>query len=64
MGNLIFSHGESFYNFEGLRNYKQKFAPEWHPRYLACAGGWWALPVALLDASRLISGGMTHLLKK
>jgi phosphatidylglycerol lysyltransferase len=64
MGNLIFSHGESFYNFEGLRNYKQKFSPEWHPRYLACAGGWWALPGALIDASRLISGGMTHLLKK
>jgi phosphatidylglycerol lysyltransferase len=59
IGHLIFTHGENFYNFEGLRNYKQKFNPEWQPRYLACPGGWRNLPTALIDVSRLIAGGVT-----
>lgn len=64
LGNLIFTHGENFYNFEGLRHYKEKFNPEWQPRYIACPGGWWQLPRALLDASRLISGGVGGILGK
>jgi len=64
IGHLIFTHGENFYNFEGLRNYKDKFNPEWHPRYLACPGGWRDLPMALIDVSRLISGGMAGIVKK
>lgn len=64
LGHLIFTHGEGFYNFEGLRAYKEKFEPEWRPRYLACPGGWFNLPWALIDASRLISGGVAQLLKK
>lgn len=59
VGHLIFTHAENFYNFEGLRSYKDKFDPDWQPRYLACPGGWWQLPRALIDASRLISGGVT-----
>ena len=27
--------GENFYNFEGMRHYKDKFAPTGRPRYLA-----------------------------
>ncbi|WP_417208533.1 bifunctional lysylphosphatidylglycerol flippase/synthetase MprF [Antarctobacter sp.] len=34
-GRLIYRHGGAFYNFEGLRTFKQKFQPDWHPRYLA-----------------------------
>ena len=64
VGHLIFTHGENFYNFEGLRAYKDKFDPQWRPRYLACPNGWWHLPTALLDASRLISGGVTGILGK
>ncbi len=64
MGHLIFTHGENFYNFEGLRSYKNKFDPEWRPRYLACPGGWWHLPRALVDVSRLISGGITGMVRK
>ena len=64
IGHLIFTHGENFYNFEGLRNYKDKFNPDWHPRYLACPGGWRDLPMALIDVSRLISGGMAGIVKK
>jgi phosphatidylglycerol lysyltransferase len=62
LGHLIFSHGEAFYNFEGLRQYKEKFDPEWKPRYVACPGGLFELPRALLDSSRLISGGLAGLL--
>jgi phosphatidylglycerol lysyltransferase len=64
LGHLIFSHGESFYNFEGLRNYKQKFDPEWRPRYMACAEGLLEMPRALFDTSRLIAGGVSKLLTK
>ena len=60
VGHLIFTHGESFYNFEGLRSYKEKFDPQWRPRYLACPGGWLDLPLALVDAARLISGGVAR----
>jgi phosphatidylglycerol lysyltransferase len=64
LGHLIFSHGEHFYNFEGLRKYKDKYHPEWQPRYIACPEGLLGLPRALLDTSRLISGGVTRLLTK
>ncbi len=57
IGRFIFRHGEDFYNFEGLRQFKEKFLPEWRPRYLA-APGRLALPRVLLDVTSLISGGM------
>ena len=62
LGHLVFTHGENFYNFEGLRNYKEKFDPVWKPRYLACPGGWFDLPQSLVDASRLIAGGWSELI--
>ena len=64
LGHLVFSHGEVFYQFEGLRRYKEKFHPEWRPRYVACPGGQLGLPRALLEASRLISGGVGGMLHK
>ena len=48
LGTTLFRSGEHFYNFQGLRAYKQKFDPEWKPRYLACPGGL-ALPGVLLE---------------
>ena len=50
-------HGGHFYNFQGLRRYKDKFDPVWEPRYLASPGGF-ALPAILSDLIQLISGGL------
>ena len=55
-GALVFQYGEQFYNFEGLRRYKDKFRPVWEPRYLAAPGGL-ALAAVLADVTVLISGG-------
>lgn len=63
LGSLIFTHGEHFYNFQGLRQFKEKFEPIWEPRYLASKGGL-ALPTALADVSALISGGLLGMLSK
>ncbi len=54
LGGFIWRHGEAYYNFEGLRRYKQKFEPEWRPRYLAAPSGL-RMPRALLEVSRLIA---------
>ena len=63
IGALVFRHGEHFYNFEGLREYKQKFDPVWEPRYLAYPGGM-ALPRVLLNIASLISGGLKGVITK
>ena len=49
-------HGESFYNFQGLRAYKEKFDRSWEPHYLAYPGGL-RLPRILADVSALVAGG-------
>jgi phosphatidylglycerol lysyltransferase len=63
LGGLVFRHGDAFYHFEGLRRYKQKFTPEWRARYIACRGGLLGLPHALLESSKLISGGVAGMLR-
>ncbi len=60
---IAFQHGEHFYNFQGLRQYKEKFDPVWRPKYLASPGGW-ILPVILANVATLIAGGVTKLIKK
>lgn len=51
---LLFRHGDRFYGFEGLREYKDKFDPVWTPKYLAAPGGL-ALPRILADVTALIN---------
>ncbi len=63
LGTLVYRHGEHFYNFQGLRQYKEKFDPTWEPRYLACPGGL-ALPRVLADVAALISRGFRGLVAK
>jgi len=57
MGSYVYRYGEQFYNFQGLRQFKEKFGPVWTPRYLAYPGGL-VLPRILLQISTLISGGL------
>jgi phosphatidylglycerol lysyltransferase len=57
LGRMVQRYGETFYNFEGLRKFKQKFDPVWRPRYLAAPDGL-AMAGALLDVTALISGGV------
>ncbi len=59
----VFRFGEHFYNFQGLREYKQKFDPVWEPRYLASPGGL-AFPRILTNVATLISGGVRGVFMK
>lgn len=57
LGAAVFRYGEHFYNFQGLRAYKEKFDPHWEGRYLAAPGGL-ALPTVLTNISTLVAGGL------
>lgn len=62
LANLFSQHGETWYNFQGLRLYKEKFGPEWVPRYMAYQNAWeW--PVAIANVSALIAGGWGRVLR-
>jgi phosphatidylglycerol lysyltransferase len=56
LGRIVYRRGEAFYNFQGLRAFKEKFHPEWEPRYLAYPGGL-SLPRVMADVSALVAGG-------
>ena len=55
IGTFVYRHGEHFYNFKGLRSYKDKFDPQWQPRYLASPGGL-RLPAIFTNLTALIGG--------
>jgi phosphatidylglycerol lysyltransferase len=63
LGAFVFRHGEHFYNFQGLRQYKEKFDPRWQPKYLASPGGL-ALPRIFANLATLISGGVKGVVAK
>lgn len=63
LGSLIYRHGETFYNFRGLRAFKQKFDPVWEPRYLCAEGGIQPL-IVFTDIATLVSGGIKGVLTK
>jgi phosphatidylglycerol lysyltransferase len=63
LGAAIFGRGERFYNFQGIREFKQWFYPVWEPQYLASPGG--ALrPVILANVAALIAGGLEGVVRK
>jgi phosphatidylglycerol lysyltransferase len=63
LGSLIYQHGEHFYNFQGLRHYKEKFEPQWEPKYIVCPSGV-VLPRVLANVASLISSGVKGVLAK
>jgi phosphatidylglycerol lysyltransferase len=54
IGAQIWKHGGRFYNFQGLRTFKNKFNPDWDPRYVAASGTVGPF-VALADAAAMIA---------
>jgi phosphatidylglycerol lysyltransferase len=62
-GHLIYNRGARFYNFQGLREFKDKFDPQWEPRYLATTGGIDPI-VIMVDTAALISGGIQGAIRK
>jgi phosphatidylglycerol lysyltransferase len=63
LASFVYRHGEPIYRFQGLRAFKQKFDPEWRPRYLAYPGGL-RLPRVLADVAALIAGGYRRIFLK
>ena len=63
VGSALYHRTKYFYNFEGLRAYKEKFDPVWTPVYLAYPGGF-SLPRVLADVAILNSGGIQGLFSK
>jgi phosphatidylglycerol lysyltransferase len=59
----VYEHGEAFYNIRGLRTNKEKFRPEWRPRFLASPGGL-SLPGDVASITALVSGGLDGVLRK
>ena len=56
LAHQVFRHGEHWYNYQGLRLYKEKFNPTWEPRYMAYPRPWdW--PLAVTATAVLIAGG-------
>ncbi len=63
VGKLLFERGEDLYNFQGVRRYKDKYAPTWTPRYIAAANKW-TIGIALADVSLLSAGGVKGITKR
>ncbi len=63
LGQLLFAKGNRFYNFQGLRRFKEKYQPQWRPSYLVSQGGL-RLPRILANTASLISRGMLGTIRK
>ncbi len=64
--NTVTKYGKTYYNFAGLRNFKEKFNPDWEPRYIGIETGLRAgiKPIkGLTDTTLLISGGLGSLVR-
>ena len=64
--NTVTIFGKNYYNFTGLRNFKEKYNPQWEPRYIGIETGLGAgmKPIkGLTDTTLLISSGFGSLVK-
>jgi len=63
LGTAAFGHGERFYNFQGVREFKEWFHPVWVPKYLVSPGG--ALrPVIMANIASLVAGGLEGVVRR
>lgn len=63
LGTAAFGHGERFYNFQGVREFKEWFHPVWVPKYLVTPGG--ALrPVIMANIASLVAGGLEGVVRR
>jgi len=60
---LAFEYGNRFYNYKGLRSFKEKFHPEWRSVYLAYPP-LTPLPALLIDTAALVAGGYRRIFFK
>ncbi len=63
LGTAIYGHGERFYNFQGVRDFKDWFHPVWEPKYLVSPSGA-ARPVIIANIASLIAGGLEGVVGK
>ncbi|MGL4204613.1 MAG: phosphatidylglycerol lysyltransferase domain-containing protein, partial [Aeromonadaceae bacterium] len=63
MASRLYASGGRFYNFQGLHRYKDKYHPDWQPRYLLSPGGM-SLPLILTNLVTLISRGALGVVHK
>ena len=63
LGIAVRGYGERYYNFQGIREFKEWFHPEWEPRFLVSPGGR-ARPLVLANIATLIGGGIGGILRK
>ncbi|KGM99991.1 bifunctional lysylphosphatidylglycerol flippase/synthetase MprF [Clostridium botulinum] len=56
LAKLVYKFGNYWYSFSGLRRYKEKFTPEWEPKFLAYPQ-FMSLPTLLIDLAFLVSKG-------
>lgn len=63
IGAAVYQYGGAYYNFSGVRQFKEQFYPQWEPRYLVTQGG---LDPAIImaDVAMLIGGGVRGVLGK
>ena len=63
IGVALYGRSERFYNFQGIRSFKEWFYPQWEPKYLANPGG--AIrPLVIANVAALIAGGYEGVLRK
>lgn len=61
LANMLFQHGEHWYDFKSIRLSKQKYDPRWVPRYVAYPA-FWMMPQVILNVAALVAGGWRNVI--